>query len=517
MPAPIEWAKRLDKALDAKLPYTSLYNAYYDGDHRLQFATEKFRKAFGGLFDEFADNWCAPVVNALDERLQVVGFRFGDAEEADRDAWDIWQANHMDAESRLAIKASLIDAESFLLVWPDADGNPEITVESADQMIVECSPGSRYRRLAAWKRYRDDWTGEWLGVLYLPDGIYKYRAAAGAVDVTVAEAKAMMGRAWEPRYVSGEQWPLPNPFEVVPVVPIRNDPRLRYPCRSELASVIPLQDAINKVLADAIVASEFGAFRQKWATGIEIPVDPDTNQEIEPFRIAMERFITAPPSELGEEPARFGDFNATDLSNFTGFLDMLVMHVASHTRTPPHYLNASADRLSGESIKAAETGLVSKARERFLHMGEAFEEAMRLCFLIRGDARADFAGAETIWKDPESRTEAEHIDAVGKKRTLLDVPRRQTWEDAGYSPQTMARMEAMEAAEALEDDPDRVKVVIDMLDKATPAVAAGVLSVDELRDLLNRFGAGLTGPAPEPMPAPVPPVTPVPVPPPAGG
>jgi hypothetical protein len=510
MPTPQEWAARLDKRLGDRLPQVKLYNDYYDGDQRLQFASEQFRKAFGGLFDEFADNWCAPVVNAVDERLQVVGFRFGDDPQADTDAWRIWQANHMDAESRLAIKAALIDSESFLLVWPtDDETTPSITVESADQMVVACEPGSRYKRAAAWKRYTDEWTGEEHGVLYLPDGVYKYKKAANDQKAKSTATLAVFGSTqnkseWVPRYVTGEEWPLPNPFGEVPVVPLRNDPRLRFGCRSELRSVIPLQDAINKILSDAMVASEFGAFRQKWATGIDIPVDPETNQPIEAWQMAVSRFITSPPAELGDEAARFGDFNSTDMANFTGFIDMLVMHVASHTRTPPHYLNASADRLSGESIKAAETGLVSKARERMLHFGEGLEEALRLCFRLQDDPRADFVGAETIWNDPETRTEAEHVDAVGKKRTLLDVPRRQSWEDAGYSPQQMARMEAdLVAEQQLGGTPEDARDIAELLQKIYLAVTAGVISADEAREIANRAGAGLIGPAPEkPAPAP---------------
>lgn len=502
---PDEWVASLEQRLTARLSDIETWNAYYEGEHRLQFASEKFRKAFGGLFDEFADNWCAPVVNAADERLAVVGFRFGDDSSADADAWRLWQANHLDAEHKLAIKAALIDSRSALLVWPDPDDEtvPEITVEAADQVEVAYAPGSRYRRVAALKRFTDEWTGDTFATLYLPDGVYKFRWDT-TKSATVAEAtRVMRPGQWVPREVSGEQWPLPNPLGVVPIVEIRNDPRLRYPPRSELRSVIPLQDAINKLVADMMVASEFGAFRQKWATGVEIPVDPDTNQPIEAWRVAVERFITAPPGEIGDEPARFGDFSETQLANFREGIDMLVMHVASHTRTPPHYLNASADRLSGESIKAAETGLVSKVRDKQLHMGEAFEEAMRLAFRVLDDPRSDFVAAETIWADPESRTEAEHIDAVGKKRQMLDIPLEQTWEDAGYSPTQIARFKADLAAGALlgGEDGTTAREVAELLSKVTSAVMAGVLSADEARALANRAGAGFTDTAPE-RPAP---------------
>ena len=127
------------------------------------------------------------------------------------------------------------------------------------------------------------------------------------------------------------------------------------------------------------------------------------------------------------------------------------MHVASISRTPPHYLNASADRLSGESIKAAETGLVAKVRRRQGQFGAGWEEVMRIAGKIAGTPLGDAQSLETIWADPESRTEAEH-DATLKKQAL-GVPQRQLWEDLGYTPEQIERFEAMRLDEALLSPP----------------------------------------------------------------
>ena len=127
---------------------------------------------------------------------------------------------------------------------------------------------------------------------------------------------------------------------------------------------------------------------------------------------------------------------------------MLVQHLASQTRTPPHYFYLRGQMPSGESIKSAETGLVSKAKDRMVHFGEAWEEALRLVFKAAGDPRADTVWAETIWGDPESRTESEMVDAA-LKRKAMGVPQQQLWEDIGYSPTQVSRFEAMRMREAL--------------------------------------------------------------------
>src|SRR5262249_34714867 len=147
---PLDWRDLLIRRLAAQGADVKVYEAYYDGRHPMQFATSKFREAFGALFHAFADNWCQIVVDAAVERLRVVGFQV--AGEASEDAWAIWQRNRLDVESTIAHTEAGKCGRAFLLVDPN-DGEPRITVEHASQMIVATDPGDRRRRLAALKRW----------------------------------------------------------------------------------------------------------------------------------------------------------------------------------------------------------------------------------------------------------------------------------------------------------------------------------------------------------------------------
>jgi hypothetical protein len=71
------WLHRLSDELRAQRQLVQVYEDYYAGKHPMQFASSKFREAFGSLFAEFADNWCPVVVDSSLERLTVQGFRFG--------------------------------------------------------------------------------------------------------------------------------------------------------------------------------------------------------------------------------------------------------------------------------------------------------------------------------------------------------------------------------------------------------------------------------------------------------
>ena len=49
----IKWAV---ESLSSRSASVRLAEQYYRGDHRLVFATDRFRNAFGSLFTAFADN-----------------------------------------------------------------------------------------------------------------------------------------------------------------------------------------------------------------------------------------------------------------------------------------------------------------------------------------------------------------------------------------------------------------------------------------------------------------------------
>ena len=52
-----------------------------------------------------------------------------------------------------------------------------------------------------------------------------------------------------------------NPYETIPVFHFRSN---RRRVKSQLAIVVEVQDAVNKLLADMMVAAEFGAFPQRY-------------------------------------------------------------------------------------------------------------------------------------------------------------------------------------------------------------------------------------------------------------
>lgn len=412
-------AKLLDAGLEARRGMVERYDRYYLGFQRVAFATSKWRETFGALFKELADNWAQLVVDACVERLQVEGFRFGPSSDgADEAAWALWQANHLDADSSLAHTESGKSGIAYLLVTPGTDpSTPRITVEHPAQMITLHAPDDRRRRIAAWKKWGEGKDAR--AMLYTPEAFYPLRSK---------------GEGW---LADGDS--IANPTGVVPAIPMLNNPTILGEGVSDLNVVVPLQDAINKLLADLLVNSEYVAYPQRWVTGLEIPIDPATGRpaDRETFLSSVSRMWLAENKDVD-----FGQLPEASGESYVKQIEMLIQHIAAQTRTPPHYLlGQSGNFPSGESLKATETGLVAKVRRKQVTFGEAWEEAMRLAFLYAGDnARGKAANVETIWADPEARSEGELVDALLKMQTL-GVPLRALWQRWGATPQEIEQWE----------------------------------------------------------------------------
>ena len=425
--SPEWWRDRLYKKLTERSEATELYDRYYECEHPLPFLHEKARAPFRRLLEMSRANYMELVVDALVGRLEVAGFQSDNAEDgadpngvrdADKRAWDLWQANDLDGGSQLAFLEAAIRGTSYLLVSPPSktSGRWRITPEHPTQVITEPRPGEPGSMAAGLKLWLDDWTARLCCTVYLPGNLFKFEAP---------EPKTGQMPAWVRREVAGEEWGALNPLGEVPFGELANRPRMLKPGASELRSVTGIQDRINKTIVDRMMTQEYAAFPQRWVTGMEIPVD-ENGQEIEPFNIGQDKILMAE-----DAAAKFGQFAAADLAGYLKAKEADVHDIAAITSTPPHYLLGSMVNLSAEALKAAEAGLIHKIYARRRHLEEGLERTMRLAGFAEQSARI-------VWKSPEWRTEGELVDALVKMDTL-GVPREVLWERWGATPQEIER------------------------------------------------------------------------------
>src|SRR5690606_19587762 len=123
---------------------------------------------------------------------------------------------------------------------------------------------------------------------------------------------------------------------------------------------------------------------------------------------------------------------------------------ASQTRTPPHYLvaNKGLSQLSGDALKNAEAGLVTKVREFRAFTDDSLRDVLQLMALVQDDHKAAATAplATFHWDKIEIRSEAQMADALVKK-SQMGYPFEWLLEEAGHSPSDIRRIMKFRKAE----------------------------------------------------------------------
>lgn len=438
--ADLQLVKGLSEKVDTALPNLRRLDGYYTSDAPLSFLAPEVAAATRGRLRPLTIPWPRIVIGALEERLNVQGFRVG--ETVDDALWTLWQDNNLDEASQLAHEEALALGRCYLMVWVGDDGQPRVTVESARQCYVRHAPGSR-RRTAGLKQWTED--GYAHATVFTPAHVMRFRS----IGRVAGDDPAATGVNYELRRK------VDNPLGVVPLIPLVNRGRLLSPDgTSELADLLPVFDAISKLATDLMIAAEYVAMPRRYATGIALPEKPDPLTGEPTGEVDEDAFSpVAGRTWLAEDPqVTFGQFPGSDLSGFTNAIEALTAHLAALSGLPASYFGLNtANPASADAIRSSEATLVNKARRRMRAYGGAWEEAMRLAVAVR-DGRFDprLNRLETVWKDPESRTVAQSADAALKLVQGGLVPVEQALEDLGYSPSQIERMKQMRRAEALD-------------------------------------------------------------------
>lgn len=369
----------------------AMFRDYYDGDHATAL-TSRMRKFLElTSTQEFNLNMCPIVVDALAERLKVEGF---DCEAADL-LREWWQANRMDAVQAVVHSAAVRDGDTYVLVeWDNEKAMPRFTQENAydgsDGVHVIYSDERRNEPVVAVKRWIVT-SGQNVRTrrvnLYYPERIEKYTDGGS-------------GQSWRPYEEDGQPWPIPwvsggAPLGI-PVAHFRNKDQGYSYGESELEDVLPLQNGLNKSFIDLLAAADTTGFRIYTASGYD-----GSSVKVAP---GMFLWSTAPD-------ARIGAIEPSDLSGLIALKDSIAADIAKITRTPLSYFQLTGQVAAAGTLKEQRSGLTSKARDRQVVFGNAWEDAMYMAAKLAsafGSGGIDpDAEISTVWADDEKPDEAE--------------------------------------------------------------------------------------------------------------
>lgn len=411
---------------------------YYNGQQPLSYMHPELVQLIGDRVRQLVLNWPRLVVDALEERIDLQGFRLGGQSEMDDDLRAIFQYNDLDAGYQMAHVTAMIMRRAYAIVGPNPRDPkyPVVTVESPLATHVELDPQTN-EVIAAVKRWQ---LNPSMGVSNVP----VYFATLYRPNVTVYYVA--FGSGWQ------ELERREHRLGRTPVVPIVNRPQLWSPLGvSELDDIIPISDAACKVATDMMISGEFHAMPRRYALGFDEDdfTDKDGNELSTWQTVAGKIWSTV--KTRNQDGAEVGQFAEADLRNFHETLRALAVQVGAVSGLPMHTLGYSSDNpASAEGINAAAERHIKRAERRSRGYEQGWEDTARLVLQVRDGMVPDAAHRmETMWADAATPTFAAKADSVVKLYAADRlVPRRQARKTLGYTDQQIKDMEVEDQADA---------------------------------------------------------------------
>lgn len=411
---------------------------YYEGRQPLAYLAPESKVALGNRFGLMCSNIPRLAVTALGERLRITGFS------GDSGVWADWLRNDLDQQAGVAHREALLLGDSYVIVWADSQGRPQVTVESAKQVATLNDPGTR-KPYAGVKRWEDKARKTTELMMYLPDVIVHKRA-----DQLGAVASG---------FKTVEEFP--NPLGVVPVVNLRNTDRIvnytysslfDYGC-SEIEDLKPLCDLLNKQLADMAVTSEMAARPRRFATGIELIEEPVLDADGNPVLDELNQPVMTEVNPIPEghramisenADAKFGQLPAADLSGYEASVRVILGQIMAVSTLPAHYVGVFTDNpASADALRASESSLTARAEARQQTFGRSWEQVARLMIAVRdGVDPNQVDGIRVQWADAATRSVAQEADAVVKLYQAGLLPQAYALGKLGYSADEITKVTA---------------------------------------------------------------------------
>lgn len=408
---------RLDARRALLEPTLRQLDSYYNGNQLIRDLGISIPPQMRGM--QVGVAWPRTTVDALEERLDVQGFRYASSSDGDDELWRIWQTNNLDEESQLAHLEALIYGCAYSCVGSGDDGSPLVTIESPRHMSVLWDP--RWRRITSALRVYggDDYGRNRQATLYLPDQTIYLAQGVGGWDIEERDQHNL-----------GE----------VPVARLAN--RQRVSDRDGMSEITPeimkITDAACRTLLAMEVAREFYAAPQRYILGASEDdfVGADGSPKT-PWETYLGRYLALTRDEDGNLP-QVGQFTSHDPSAYTKILDSLTEQMATASDLPPYRLGkTTANPASADAIRSAENGLIKKAERRQTSFSGGWEATMRLALRVMhgGTLPPEANLIETLWGSAATPTPAATADAIAKQIAGGAIPATSdvTREKLGYS------------------------------------------------------------------------------------
>lgn len=444
------WFRVLAEKMSTRNTALTTLENYMTGNAPLPEGAHGLRAAYQTFQQKARVNFAELIVEAVQERMTVTGFRVGDGEELSKEADRIWSYNELDTFSGDVHADMLGLRDGYAIVAPGPDGIPVITREDPMLVIAEMDPLRPSKPRAALKMFRDEYSGFDTAYLYLPGVVYcAQRKNTGPLSGTITVD--MTGWEW----VAGKspmRWP--RGFEdVIPVVRWHNKNGV-----GEYERHTDTLNRINYTVLQRLVITALQAYRQRAVKGSEkipeVELGPDGSPLLDAdgntIPVDVAALLTPGPGALWllPEGVDLWESGTTDITPILAAAKDDIRDLAASTRTPMHMLMPDGANQSAEGASAAREQLVYKAADRIKRASYGWNQAMALALRMQG-AAVNVLDIETLWSPPERLSLAERADAASKL-IPAGVPWRTVMTDIlHFSPEKVEEMEKERMADAL--------------------------------------------------------------------
>lgn len=362
------------------------------------------------------------------QRLKAF-YRVGDSTRPDGALAEAWEFNNLASEAPLLAQEKKIFGRSFVTVGTnDADpDHPLIRVEDPRQ--IGYTVDARKRVLTEMLRlYRDDSTRTTRATLMLPDS-------------TVHVVRGRNGWTVEDRDDHG--------LGVVPAVLCLHRRRGgQWSGRTEMADVIPMTDAIARMVTNMGVGAEAHALPSYAITGAAKSDFVDRDGKQIPV---WESYMTAIKA-LTNENAKVWQISAGDLKNFTDAVNNMLAWCAAMLGLPTRYAGQQSVNPAAEgAIRADESRLVGRVEAMNRTDGDEWAWAMGLEERFRTGEWGQPNSIRTLWHDPATLTTSQTADAAVKLRQVGGLSIEGMWDMLGWDEARKAQERQRLDAEAATD------------------------------------------------------------------
>jgi hypothetical protein len=349
------------------------------------------------------------VRDSFTQNLCVTGYKSALAKE-NAPAWDMWQRNRMDARQAEVHRPAVTYGAAYVVVTAGYEGTVWKTRSPRQLLAVYEDP-----QVDIWPQYAfEQWVDStdahprWKATLYDEEHIYPIDLgeipALGSSQYETALASSayqtLMARSLNITDIGD---PIRHGASYCPVVRFVNARDADDLIVGEIEPLIRLQQTLNSVNFDRLIASRFGAHPQKVITGWS-----GTSAEV--LQASARRVWAFEDSDV-----KVDSFQPASLEQYNSVLEEITQHIAMVAQVSPGSVSGRMVNLSAEALAASEANQQRKLTAKRDSFGESWEQVFRCAAEIEGDtATAEDTSSEVMWRDTEARAFGAIVDGVTK-------------------------------------------------------------------------------------------------------